>query len=342
MIVSINTVALNEEKYLPLLLSNLKEQMYDHSKIEIIFVDSMSNDNTKKIMEDFKLTNTDFYDIKILDNPLKTLAHGQNIAIQESTGDIIIKVDAHALIPRNFVLENVNTILSGEDVCGGKRTNIIESTNILSRILLLAELSMFGSGIAPYRRCEKKQYVKSLAHICVKREVFSSVGLINSKLERSEDNEFNYRLRKAGYKLCLSENISSQYQTRTTLFKMIRQKYGNGKWIGITTKISPKIFSLYHYVPFLFVSFIILSVVSFVIGNSMNLYLLQFPLIIGGSLYLIANLLLTIIAAIKFKEIMALFLLPIIFILLHFGYGIGTIIGFIEMPFINLKREGEA
>ena len=41
--------------------------------------------------------------------------------------------------------------------------------------------------------------------------------------------------------------------------KMMKQKYANGYWIGLTSGVCPKCLSLYHFVPFAFVSAIIAS-----------------------------------------------------------------------------------
>ena len=82
MLISIGVVALNEEKYLPSLFNDLKNQTYPHEKIEIILIDGMSTDNTKKIMEEFK-NNNDFYKITVLDNPKKIQSAGWNIVIKK-------------------------------------------------------------------------------------------------------------------------------------------------------------------------------------------------------------------------------------------------------------------
>ncbi|EGL38408.1 hypothetical protein HMPREF9126_0168 [Parvimonas sp. oral taxon 110 str. F0139] len=91
-------------------------------------------------------------------------------------------------------------------------------------MLLEAESSMFGSGIAPFRNASGKKYVKSMFHAMYKREVLEKVGFFNEKLLRTEDNEFHYRIRKAGYKLCYDDNIISYQHTRNSLSKMIKQK----------------------------------------------------------------------------------------------------------------------
>ena len=231
--VSLCVIALNEQENIGDLFADITKQTYDHAKTEIVLVDSGSEDDTRKMMSEFK-RDSDFASVKILDNPLKIQAGGWNTAITNASGELIIRVDAHARIPEDFVQENVNCIDSGEDVCGGRRINVIKGDSVGKKILLMAENSMFGSGVAAYRNSDKKQYVKTVAHACYKQEVFRKCGLFNTGLLRSEDNEMHYRIRKNGYKICMSDKIHSRYLTRASLKGMLKQKWGNGKWIGIT------------------------------------------------------------------------------------------------------------
>ena len=60
MIVSLCVVAYNEEKVLNKLLEDIKSQDYDHTKMEIVLIDSMSTDSTKEIMNDFQQQEKDF------------------------------------------------------------------------------------------------------------------------------------------------------------------------------------------------------------------------------------------------------------------------------------------
>ena len=229
MIISVGVVAYNEQNTLPKLFECIKAQTYPHNKMEIVLVDSMSKDDTKKLMEQFKKENRDFYNIQILDNPQKKLAGGWNVILKNYLGDAVVRIDAHAEIPENFVKKNVEVLESGEYVSGGVRPNIIDESTPWKETLLLAEQSMFGSSIAPYRRSEKKTYVKSIFHGAYKREVFEKVGFFNEQLGRTEDNEINYRIREAGYKICYSPDIVSYQHTRNSLKAMLKQKIW--KWI---------------------------------------------------------------------------------------------------------------
>ena len=332
MIVSFCIVARNEQEYLPKLFEDICNQTYPHSLIELVLVDSVSTDSTYNLMNKFKLKNTDFKNIIIITNEKKTQSSGWNLAIQKSTGELIMRIDGHSSVPKDFVRNNVTCIESGEDISGGTRANIVDGDTFWKKSLLLAERSMFGSSIAPYRRKGEKKYVKSMFHATYKREVFETVGGFNEKLGRTEDNEIHYRMRKAGYKLCFNPNIISFQFTRPTLKKMILQKYKNGYWIGLTTGISPKCLSWYHFVPLLFVIGIFFTSILFMFDIP------EFGIIMWVS-YCLSAIIMSILAFSKNGSLYTLIILPFLFFLLHISYGIGTIVGLLMMPMYAMKNK---
>ncbi|MCI5997240.1 MAG: glycosyltransferase family 2 protein [Peptoniphilaceae bacterium] len=321
--ISIGVVALNEELMLPNLLEDIKNQTYPHDKIEILLVDGLSNDKTKEIMQEFK-RNNDFYSVKIFDNEKKIQSAGWNIVIKNFSTEALVRIDAHASIPSDFIKKNVDVLKNGEYVSGGRRPNIIDEDTAYKKMLLEAESSMFGSGVAPFRNTSGKKYVKSMFHAMYKREVLEKVGFFNEKLLRTEDNEFHYRIRKCGYKLCYNDDIVSYQHTRNSLPKMMKQKKANGMWIGLTSSVCPDCLNLYHYVPFCFLISLIVSLISLLFTK----YL--FALVFGS--YMIVNLLMAITSIFKGKFNIYNLMLPIVFFLLHISYGFGTLIGFLKIP----------
>ena len=308
--VSFIVVAYNAGSKLENLLEDLKKQDYNHNDIEIILVDSNSSDNTKDIMMKFKEINKTFSKVLVLDNPKKILPCGWNIALEASTGDLILRVDAHSSLPNDFISKNVNRIDMGEKIVGGHRISIIDENNAWQKTLLIAEKSIFGSGIATYRRKEREEYVSTLAHAAYSREVFKKVGGYDERLARTEDNEIHYRMKKAGYKFLLDPTIKSYHHARNSLSKMMKQKYLNGYWIGLTMGISPKCFSIYHFVPLVFVLALIFSIIfAFVFSG--------IPLILLLGAYFTFNILNTIFSIISEKKHLDYLLLPFIFFLLH-------------------------
>ena len=320
--VSFIVVAYNAGSKLENLLEDLKKQDYNHNDIEIILVDSNSSDNTKDIMMKFKEINKTFSKVLVLDNPKKILPCGWNIALEASTGDLILRVDAHSSLPNDFISKNVNRIDMGEKIVGGHRISIIDENNAWQKTLLIAEKSIFGSGIATYRRKEREEYVSTLAHAAYSREVFKKVGGYDERLARTEDNEIHYRMKKAGYKFLLDPTIKSYHHARNSLSKMMKQKYLNGYWIGLTMGISPKCFSIYHFVPLVFVLALIFSIIfAFVFSG--------IPLILLLGAYFTFNILNTIFSIISEKKHLDYLLLPFIFFLLHLSYGWGTCRGLV-------------
>lgn len=326
MIVSLAVVAYNEEQILPHLLEDICQQDYPHEKIEILLIDSISTDQTKQIMKDFSVQDHGFLRVQVLQNPGKVLACGCNVMLENYTGDAVVRIDAHASIPEDFISKNVAVLENGEAACGGPRPNMIDENTPWKETLLLAEQSMFGSSIAPYRRQKKKAYVSSVFHGMYRREVYDTVGRYNEVLAGNEDNDMSYRIRKAGYLLCYCPDIVSYQHTRSSLKKLLFQKYRNGTWVGKAMGINPRCFSIFHFIPFGFVLGILLTTVMAVKGMPLLAYCMW-------GAYLTLILLFTILGFAKRPFSATNLLLPAIFFLLHISYGIGTVVGLIEMPF---------
>ena len=331
MIVSLCMIAYNEAEALDGVLRDFQLQDYPHELIEIVLVDSMSTDATGAKMERFKNTDYGFRNVAVVQCAKKNQAFSWNAALMTATGDVIIRVDAHARIPRNFVSRNVYNLNQGENVVGGGRPNITSDVSSWKLTLLAAEDSLFGSSVASYRRPPtQKEYLDSLFHAAYRREVIQKVGGFNENLGRTEDNEFHYRIRKAGYKLCCCPDIISYQHSRNNLKDMIRQKYSNGRWIGLTLSECPGCLSYFHFAPFAFVMMIILCSIIAVLGFPILLYTL---LIVYG-MFDIVNA----VGCFTMKNLQPQFaLLPIIFPILHVSYGVGTIVGLIQIPFWQKK-----
>ena len=318
--VSIIITARNEEKYLPMLFEDILNQTYPLQNIEVVLMDSNSTDNTRKLMEEFK-NNNESLSVKIVTNERQIQAAGFNEGVKHATGDVVLKIDAHSRIPQDFVQKNVNEIIAGAFVCGGNRPTVVDSDDDFSKTLHIVEESALGSSIANYRKSNVKRKVNSVFHGMYRKEVFEKVGLADERLLRTEDNEFHYRVRKAGYDIIFNPEIESYQYIRPTFTKMIQQKFANGYWIGLTSHICRDCLSLFHFGPGVFVATLLILMmftpISFI------------PLLTVFGLYILAVLGLSIFEISKQKYNHTLLLIPFIMIAVHFAYGIGTIKGWI-------------
>lgn len=330
MTVSLCVVAYNEEQYLLNLLKDFEAQTYPHKYIEIVLVDGMSTDKTKQIMLDFAKTSTSFSRVLVLDNPDRIQSAGWNVAIKNANSDVLVRIDGHSHIPPEFTTKNMELQEKGEYVTGGVRPCIIDKPTPWKNTLLEAENSMFGSSVSKGRKNNKCCYVNSMFHAAYRREVFEKVGGFNTNLLRTEDNELHYRIRKAGYKLYCDPDIVSYQYARPSLGKMLKQKYGNGYWVGLTWGVYPGCISLFHFIPFAFVIGIIVTTVLAFLGYW------QFSAIMWGA-YLLFTLTGTMCTIINKKANRYSFLMPFLFLVMHISYGIGTLIGLCEIPFKKSK-----
>jgi glycosyltransferase involved in cell wall biosynthesis len=318
--VSIIITARNEEKYLPMLFEDILNQTYPLENIEVVLMDSNSTDNTRKLMEEFKVNNRNL-SVQIVTNERKIQAAGFNEGVKHATGDVVLKIDAHSRIPEDFVQKNVDEILAGAFVCGGNRPTVVDSDDDFSKTLHIVEESALGSSIANYRKSNVKRKVNSIFHGMYRKEVFEKVGLADERLLRTEDNEFHYRVRKAGYDIIFNPEIESYQYIRPTFTKMIQQKFANGYWIGLTSHICRDCLSLFHFGPGVFVATLLILMMFTPISFA--------PLLTVFGLYLLAVLGLSIFEISKQKYNHTLLLIPFIMIAVHFAYGIGTIKGWI-------------
>ena len=318
--VSIIITARNEEKYLPMLFEDILNQTFPLQNIEVVLMDSNSTDNTRLVMEEFKKNNENL-SVQIVTNERQIQAAGFNEGVKHATGDVVLKIDAHSRIPADFVQKNVDEILAGAYVCGGNRPTVVDSADDFSKTLHIVEESALGSSIANYRKSDVKRKVNSIFHGMYRKEVFDKVGLADERLLRTEDNEFHYRVRKAGYDIIFNPEIESYQYIRPTFTKMIQQKFANGYWIGLTSHVCRDCLSLFHFGPGVFVATLLvlmmLTLVSFV------------PLLTVVFLYLLAVLGLSVFEISKQKFNPTLLLIPVIMIAIHFAYGVGTIKGWI-------------
>lgn len=316
--ISFIVVAYNAEAHLPDLLSDLLAQSVPNEAIEALLVDSASSDGTKAIMEAFARRAP--FPVKVLDNPKRWLACGINIALAGATGDAYIRLDAHARMPEDFLMKNICALERGEAIVGGSVLGGEPKTS-WEAVLRTVDTSRFCGGAAPFRNGGETRYVDTLAYALYRREVYEKVGLYDERLRRTEDNDMHYRMRQAGYRFYFSPDIVSYHTARATLRGQLRQKWGNGYWIGKTMHIQPHCFAARHLIPALFVMALTICLLL------ASVTWLPFGLLMGT--YLCCDLYYSLKGALSqdMGRLYALFTLPWIFFAVHIVYGVGTMVG---------------
>ena len=322
MTVSVIIPIKNEEKYISNTLLSIINQKYD-SDLEIIISDGLSDDGTLRIINKLQ---EKYFNIKLITNNAQIVSSGFNKALNIASGDIIIRVDGHSSLGPDFI-ENSVRILNEKDIsCVGGPTKHFSNT-FIGKNISVAQCSYFGAGGASFRTGIKDgKFVNTLAFGAYNRSEFLKVGGYDEELIRNQDEEFNYRIIQNGGKIWIDPSIISFYYVRNSLLKLFSQYFYYGFYkVRVIQKIK-SIFSLRHFIPVIFV----LTLHAFLaIGIFQNKL---FPVYILGGIYLLASITFSVYESIKHHS-KSLILLPIIYFIMHFSYGLGFLFGFFY--FIN-------
>ncbi|OHB55233.1 MAG: hypothetical protein A2Y07_11065 [Planctomycetes bacterium GWF2_50_10] len=302
---------------------------YPKDRFEVIVVDGMSTDDTRFEISQLQKSHPN---LKLYDNPERIVPTAMNIGISNSKGEVIIRVDGHAEVPPNFIAQNISKLQAHPEAwCVGGAIDSISDTYV-GKAIAVAMSSRFGVGNAMFRLGNYEGYVDTIAFGAYHRWVFDKIGTFDEELVRNQDDELNYRLIKEGGKILMSPSIHSKYYTRTSLSKLWRQYFQYGFWRIRTMQKHRRPATLRQMVPLL----LVLSMLSLLIGGA---FFRPVLLLLMSEIFLYLLLLVAGIVDVSRKAGVSYGLLsPIVFIILHFGYGFGSLWGI--MRFILLKGKG--
>lgn len=311
---------LNEEHFIAQCLDSVINQTFPLGNMEVMIVDGGSLDKTREIINSYHIK---YSNIRLLDNPGKIQSIAFNIGVKNSVAPYIIRLDAHAKYDKEYISVCYELLTSNSRYgnVGGVWNILPQHSRIGSEVNAIINQLKFGIGGASFRIGAKAGPVDTVPFGAFPRKVIDEIGGMREDLPRGEDNEYNSRIRKAGYTVYLDPRIKCNYFARPDLKSSCRQMYNNGFSIGRLFHIDRQAVGLRHIIPLLFV----LSLVSGIILTIVipTLWFIPTGIIV---LYFLAAIIATIDACSKFGW-KFFFILPIYFFCIHISYGFGTLIG---------------
>lgn len=316
----------NEEKYILGCIESLMAQDFSWDDSEIILVDGLSSDNTRKIIGEY-IKKYSF--IKLLDNPSKITPVSLNIAIREARNEIIFRIDAHTIYPPTYfsVLSKYLIDLDADNVGGVCRT-LPGGKGLVPQCIAKVMSSGFGVGNSFFRiGANKILAVDTVPFGCFKRELFDRIGLFDEDLIRNQDDEFNGRIIKNGGKIYLIPNVIIDYFARDTVQKLSKMFYQYGLFKPLVNKKLGASTSLRQFFPLIFIISLILAIIFTIFQLPFFNLLLAIP-----GVYVILD----ITFAVKESDnIWQVFLLPLLYFVLHVSYGWGYLMGIIRFRILK-------
>jgi len=324
-LVSIILPCRNEEKYIEKCIRSLISNQSEGFQIEIMVVDGMSTDKTVDIVCNLM---PQFPFIKLLQNPDKTVPFAMNLGVAQAQGDYIVRADAHATFPENYVSTLVTNLihLEADNVGAIWKTDIITKNK---KTLAIKETlsNRFGVGNALFRvGIDKVTQADTVPFGCYKKSIFEQYGVYDTRLTRNQDIELNKRILRGGGKIFLLPDLECTYYARETFSAIAKNNYDNGLWNILTVKFTKKIssLSLRHFVPLCFI-------LSLIIPPLFCFLYLPLLFISACSLFLYISFLTIICIRLAVKKQLNFFYLLWSFITLHFSYGFGSLMGIFKL-----------
>src|SRR5208282_5579435 len=132
--VSIIIPCRNEREFIGMCLDSILANDFPKEELEILVVDGMSEDGTREIVTEYAQR---YPFIRLIDNPHRVTPYALNIGIAASRGEIVMRIDAHAVYSAEYVRRCVEALkLYGADNVGGMRRSIPRDDSLRAKAIV--------------------------------------------------------------------------------------------------------------------------------------------------------------------------------------------------------------
>jgi len=216
--VSVVVPVYNGQKTVKKCIQSLLDLDYPIKKLELIFVDDGSTDDTEKIIKSIKKN-----DIKI--NYFKQKRRGpaaaRNFGVKNSKGEILAFTDVDCFVTKKW-LKNLIKPFKDKRVGGvGGAIFNYNPQNELEKYLAKRAPNLQG------HLDDSKPYLVT-ANAAYAREALDVVGLFDENIFMGEDADLSWRVSGAGFDIVYEPTAIVYHKNRSTVFGLATQWFGYG------------------------------------------------------------------------------------------------------------------
>lgn len=318
---------LNEVTEVRAAVASLLDQDYA-GPFEVVLALGPSIDGTNELVAEMSAADPR---IRAVDNPVGSTPAGLNVAIRASEHPVVVRVDAHSVLPRDYTRIAVRTLTeSGADNVGGIMR--AEGRTSFEKAVALAYGSRVGLGGTPHHVGGQAGPAETAYLGVFRRDRLFAVGLFDEGIKRGQDWELNRRLRTTGGIVWFTPELVVTYRPRPILKRLIRQFVATGLWRGELARRFPAGNGLRYFVPPVMVAGLglgvvagIVGVVGAALGTGAAWALLGFVVPAVYLVFVVVGALAVSRRSDAATRAWLLIVLPCI----HIGWGVGFIVGFL-------------
>jgi succinoglycan biosynthesis protein ExoA len=324
-VVSVIVPCYNEEATIGLLLDALHQQTFPREKTEILIADGMSTDGTRGVIAAFQGEYPD-PQIRVIDNPKRSIPSGVNLAISSACGKYIVRIDAHSKPYPDYIERCVTALESnmGDNV-GGVWEIQPGGDSWFAKAIACAASHPLAVGDARYRLGGNAQQVETVPFGSFRRTLVQKVGAFDENLLTNEDYEFNVRVRESGGVVWFDPAIRSVYFSRPDFVSLVKQYFRYGYWKGKMLQRNPGTIRWRQFLPPAFVfSILLLGLLSVFTSIA------RWMLILELGLYFAVLLIFGMYLGLKNRQLSLLIGFPLAVATMHVSWGSALLWSFIR------------
>ena len=300
---------LNEEADLANCISAILQQDYA-GEIEIILALGPSKDNTNQIARNLAAADKR---IKLVNNPTGQTAKGLNLAIAESSFEIICRIDGHSEISNSYLKTAVSVMQEKGAVNVGGLMHA-DGQSGLQRTIAQAMRSKLGVGASKFHTGGKAGPSDTVYLGTFKKSAILAAGGFDERYIRAQDWELNHRMRAQGGLIWFDPRLVVTYRPRKSLSKLAKQYFQYGRWRRVISRQHPKTTNFRYLAPPVA---LVINLLSLVFG-ALVAEIFFLPVLIYITLLIIGGLIIG-------RNIADKLLMPIVFATMHLSWGAGFI-----------------
>jgi len=300
---------LNEEADLQNCISAILQQDYA-GEIEIILALGPSKDNTNQIARDLAAADKR---IKLVNNPTGQTAKGLNLAIAQSSFEIICRIDGHSEISNSY-LKTAVSIMQEKGAVNVGGLMYADGQSGLQRTIAQAMRSKLGVGASKFHTGGTAGPSDTVYLGTFKKSAILAAGSFDERYIRAQDWELNHRMRAQGGLIWFDPRLVVTYRPRKSLTKLAKQYFQYGRWRRVISRQHPKTTNFRYLAPPVALVINLLSVLFGVLVTEAFFL----PVLIYMTLIIIGG-------AIIGKKFADKLLMPIVFATMHLSWGAGFI-----------------
>jgi succinoglycan biosynthesis protein ExoA len=229
--ISVILPVLNEEKYLEDSVNSILSQNFIGA-IEVILAVGPSQDQTMKIAQSIQSRDSR---VVVVENPSGKTAAGLNLAIAAARYSIIVRVDGHSQIPKDYC-ETAFQILEQTGAVNVGGIMAAEGVSLFERAVARAMRSPLGVGASRFHTGGGAGESDTVYLGCFRKEALLVVGGFDERFTRAQDWELNFRLRQSGGVVYFDPRLKVTYRPRSTVKALAKQYFEYGRWRRVVSR----------------------------------------------------------------------------------------------------------